>query len=454
MLSTSSMIVVQEALRRGPVRATLEMLDAKIEEAEQLLLTGVLLANERRLLELQIGILKACQEVCCVHIDTFSGHIAHPLRYYIGELLNINRPFAIYTGPLQTTYLQDTGEPGPNGADKYELERRIHRNDGDGREIWDAFHVNGGRLVVIKKVPKTHLQGLNAHQQSHEIFKMRREFASQIALRKFDHANVLCLEKYFENQSDIFAVFPRADESLFDLAVAVIREVRVLHSVFAQMTAAVSFLAGIGFVHRDLKLENFVVYHEGDQNVRVQMIDFGWTTTLRLVDPEQEMASYRVKKGRAGTVAFMAPEVFAGGPYTYDALAAEVWSLGACFFALGCGAQPYRIPNMLDNGFRRIHSHGARKAILRHRKLNAGVIFQNQRLMNLVNRMMVSNAASRISIPGIVEELDHPQTAVPDPEQQLATPSAPSNSPPSADPGSGPGPPTAPLTAPPPAAAT
>lgn len=56
-----------------------------------------------------------------------------------------------------------------------------------------------------------------------------------------------------------------------------------------------------------------------------------------------------------GTNGYMAPEVYAGGPYQPPA--ADMWSLGVLLFVMLSGAPPLNKPIMKDWWFARIHSN-------------------------------------------------------------------------------------------------
>lgn len=89
-----------------------------------------------------------------------------------------------------------------------------------------------------------------------------------------------------------------------------------------QMLQAVSYLHRCRFLHRDLKLENFVL--EGKRGA------------LKLVDFEMAQADDGEEAVLCGTPGYIAPELLEGcfGP------ASDLWSLGICAFALLAGTMP------------------------------------------------------------------------------------------------------------------
>ena len=95
-----------------------------------------------------------------------------------------------------------------------------------------------------------------------------------------------------------------------------------------QLAKGVYFLNQFGIIHRDLKLENIMMTDNTEQSIP-KLVDFGLSA---MSSPDQEM------KGAVGTVAYAAPEIFAGQPYN---MKVDVWSLGVIFYALLMGYLPY-----------------------------------------------------------------------------------------------------------------
>jgi serine/threonine protein kinase len=95
------------------------------------------------------------------------------------------------------------------------------------------------------------------------------------------------------------------------------------HQFFSQLLSAVSYMHSLGYVHRDLKLENVLLTRKGI----VKLADYGFA--YRNIGPE-----------RAQCVSFpyAAPEILHGGEYTESI---DVWSLGVILYALVCGDLPF-----------------------------------------------------------------------------------------------------------------
>lgn len=85
--------------------------------------------------------------------------------------------------------------------------------------------------------------------------------------------------------------------------------------IFIQILQATEYIHKMGFLHRDLKLENILL----TDNLDARLCDFGWAV---------EKNHPKRRKSICGTVEYMAPEVFQRRPHT---LKVDVWALGNCF---------------------------------------------------------------------------------------------------------------------------
>lgn len=100
-----------------------------------------------------------------------------------------------------------------------------------------------------------------------------------------------------------------------------------IRDLFRQLLSALEFLHGHGIVHRDLKPSNILV----TQASQVKLLDFGLASQI-----DQGEAISRTGAA-VGTVAYMAPEQFSGGPAT---AASDIYALGCILFQLLTGRLP------------------------------------------------------------------------------------------------------------------
>jgi tetratricopeptide (TPR) repeat protein/tRNA A-37 threonylcarbamoyl transferase component Bud32 len=106
-----------------------------------------------------------------------------------------------------------------------------------------------------------------------------------------------------------------------------------------QIADAVMHAHDRGIVHRDLKSANVIVGPEG----RLKVLDFGLAHRLPEYDNNenvtQSISLLAQPETVAGTLAYIAPEVFKTGKS--DARS-DVWSLGVLFYEMASGRQPFK----------------------------------------------------------------------------------------------------------------
>jgi tetratricopeptide (TPR) repeat protein len=104
--------------------------------------------------------------------------------------------------------------------------------------------------------------------------------------------------------------------------------------LFQKILSAVAYAHGQLIVHRDLKPANILVSETGDP----KLLDFG---IVRLIDDEGGGAGPRTMTvGPMMTPEYASPEQVKGEP---AGVASDIYSLGATFFELLCGARPHKL---------------------------------------------------------------------------------------------------------------
>ncbi|CAD8164100.1 unnamed protein product [Paramecium pentaurelia] len=88
-----------------------------------------------------------------------------------------------------------------------------------------------------------------------------------------------------------------------------------------------------GYVHRDIKLDNILIYQFNP--IQVKIIDFGFAEKIN----KNQLIN------KQGTPGYIAPELFDLAPYTENC---EIFSLGILFYILLCGNFPFRSTNYED----------------------------------------------------------------------------------------------------------
>jgi len=133
---------------------------------------------------------------------------------------------------------------------------------------------------------------------------------------------------------------------------------------FKQMTMAVEHIHKYDIVHRDLKLENFILMGPSEDKLVPRMIDFG----LARHYPSTNKSWATVNS--CGTPAYRPPEVFHHGSEEilrksdvieidvshFDARKHDTWTLGVCLYMMMFRRNPWSNPTNTDRKFRQLTS--------------------------------------------------------------------------------------------------
>ncbi|XP_043962429.1 hormonally up-regulated neu tumor-associated kinase isoform X2 [Gambusia affinis] len=98
-----------------------------------------------------------------------------------------------------------------------------------------------------------------------------------------------------------------------------------------QILSAVEHLHKHGIVHRDLKIENFLL----DEHNNIKIVDFGLSNTLK-----PDSLSLELLNTQCGSPAYAAPELLAHKKYGSKV---DVWSIGVSMFAMLTGTLPFTV---------------------------------------------------------------------------------------------------------------
>jgi serine/threonine protein kinase len=114
--------------------------------------------------------------------------------------------------------------------------------------------------------------------------------------------------------------------------------------VIKQVLAALYALHDINIVHRDIKPENMLITEADSTMPEVKLVDFG---EADIIDKKDEKSNENNADGclykRAGTLTYMAPEVFFANKDDnkgYNELC-DIWSVGVVAYLLLTGECPF-----------------------------------------------------------------------------------------------------------------
>lgn len=208
-------------------------------------------------------------------------------------------------------------------------------------------------------------------------------------LAYLDHANIIKIYEYFHMEESIWIVMElcRGGELFQKVSQCARRTGRGLDETEArglleQMLYAICYLHGCRIVHRDIKMENFVMLgdlHVPANNV-VKLCDFGSAVQLT---KEMPRAMERV-----GTLSYAAPEIYAQRGAD---LSADVWSVGVVIYIVLIGAKPFgnRYVGSRDEMLARISAGKFDRSFSAWHTLSVGA-------KDLIERSLVPNEIHRL----------------------------------------------------------
>lgn len=224
--------------------------------------------------------------------------------------------------------LSTSGGAAEFGA-TYELMEELGR--GSFGVVQRVRHVPTGQLRAVKRLPLR--SATAALTESHSVAIADAELASPEleALASLDHPNVAGFFEYFNTGEEVLLVQELCDgiplEAMLEKAHGRgLGAGRSTALALKHMLEAVQHCHERGFVHRDLKADNFVFASRDRQDSELKLIDFGLSGRC---------SQGQRLHGRAGTVDYSAPEALAEG--AGFGLPADMWALGAIFFLLLTG---------------------------------------------------------------------------------------------------------------------
>lgn len=178
--------------------------------------------------------------------------------------------------------------------------------------------------VALKIIEISHIETDGSKTSEHKL-ALINEFKILAGLR---HPNIISVFDYGLHQDSPYIVMDYLDDAVdFDHVINIADEQTKI-DLLVQVLEALFYLHRRGIIHRDLKPSNIMV----DKGV-VKVLDFG----LSVAD---EMAT-----GRAGTLAYMAPETL---EKRITVPQSDLYSLGVIAYQAFTGTLPFTAPNILD----------------------------------------------------------------------------------------------------------
>ncbi|EZG65883.1 putative calcium-dependent protein kinase [Gregarina niphandrodes] len=158
--------------------------------------------------------------------------------------------------------------------------------------------------------------------------------AEVTVLKSLDHPNVIKILDVYEDYHNLYIVqdLCTGGELLKRLSQAHERAKllteKYVREIMNQVLKALAYIHEMNVVHKDLKPENIMFADKGVHS-EIKVIDFG---LAEMFEDQNQMSTHG-----AGTILYMAPEVFAG----WVTIKCDMWSAGVVMFQLLTGRLPF-----------------------------------------------------------------------------------------------------------------
>ena len=204
---------------------------------------------------------------------------------------------------------------------------------GQTSQVWEVVEVNSHRHFAMKLLLPEKARDSEFRRQ------ILHEAQVGIAMRHPNVIKIVTVNKDPHNPYYVMEFFPAGSLKLrimrkqFDF----IRE--KAHDIFRQAATALAYISSNGWVHRDIKPDNFLVNSAGE----LRVIDFALAIRSRKAGLLDKIFKKRGKT--AGTPSYMSPEQIRN--QVLD-VRADIYSFGASAYEIATGRTPYRGQTMQD----------------------------------------------------------------------------------------------------------
>jgi len=204
----------------------------------------------------------------------------------------------------------------------YRIERQL--GSGEQGSVYLAYRIKDDKKMVIKSIKLSTPQRIDLFERECGILNvLYGDKACEIN-------HVLCIIEYFIESGNGYIVTEYHENSmdLYDYALIynnVITDTQFI-DITLQLLNAIKYIHSFDMIHMDIKLENILVYFNGNGNLQVMLLDFGLSCK---VDGCK----------RAGTPNYVAPEVYI--THMEITKKVDIFSLGVALFLLLTRNYPY-----------------------------------------------------------------------------------------------------------------
>eukprot|EP01057_Protomagalhaensia_wolfi_P005264 Protomagalhaensia_wolfi_Nauph_80__5263@NODE_567_length_2277_cov_17_437891_g423_i0_p1_GENE_NODE_567_length_2277_cov_17_437891_g423_i0NODE_567_length_2277_cov_17_437891_g423_i0_p1_ORF_typecomplete_len671_score140_29Pkinase/PF00069_25/9_3e69Pkinase_Tyr/PF07714_17/5_5e48EFhand_7/PF13499_6/2_5e11EFhand_7/PF13499_6/1_6e13EFhand_7/PF13499_6/9e15EFhand_8/PF13833_6/0_21EFhand_8/PF13833_6/3_5e06EFhand_8/PF13833_6/0_016EFhand_8/PF13833_6/0_00017EFhand_8/PF13833_6/0_00029EFhand_8/PF13833_6/1_5e06EFhand_1/PF len=206
------------------------------------------------------------------------------------------------------------------------------------RKIFDFQRKIGagsfGEVHLVKELRSGFVRVCKTINKDQAVVPVEQIEAEINILKTLDHPNIIKIYDVYEDYNSVYIIMEYCKGGeLLKRVVEANQQARALTEryvmgVMQQILLALAYFHSQKVAHKDLKPEN-VLFQDDNPSSPIKVIDFGLAEIFRTTDEYSHNA--------AGTVVYMAPEVFQRRLH----LKCDVWSAGVLMFLLLTGNLPF-----------------------------------------------------------------------------------------------------------------
>jgi len=244
---------------------------------------------------------------------------------------------------------------------------------------------------AIKIINKNSYNNNNLHQ-------------NEILISLFlNHPNIVKTFEIFEDEKKIYFVMEYINGlTLGEFITKYKLNIKIIKKILFQILNTMTYLHNnIKICHRDLKSNNIMIFFDKNKNIKIKIIDFGFSCYINNNNKMNEIL---------GTINYSAPEILKGS-YNYKI---DIWSIGIILIDMLLGYNYYEkkfnefIKNNNNNDKDIINQH--KYKYLKDIILNENIIFEeitsDENLLNLLSLLLNKNPKKRINARDALEFIE------------------------------------------------
>ena len=267
---------------------------------------------------------------------------------------------------------------GKKFSDYYEIFEKRRLGKGSYGSVYLCKHRRTGDEFACKVI------GLNK-VNSHYLRKLHLEIA---VMKEISHPQIVQLREVFFGSRTVYLVMELCQggelhENLSQYGCNGLPEEVVAKHV-ADMLSSLKYLHSHGIMHRDLKLENFLLDRKNCIDSSIKLIDFGLS---------KHFSEHEIVHQMVGSAYYTAPEVLSGN---YDRRC-DIWSLGVITYIMLTGSPPFN-GNSVDEIHRKIQYVEINFSSKRINQCSVDA-------KNFVKKLLAKSSEERLSLD---DALNHP----------------------------------------------